>query len=176
MWNYLVSFSTWAENNSGQIQIVIAVVALWLAILGYKKVIKQIQMAKEQEEQNYQQRNYEIKIEVINLLFKISDSIHKKLKGLYDLQTGLKNSEEDFKTKEESILLNDTLKTVQEKIDKTLEIREQLNSTLESFIKKDDIDYKLFEKKLNTLYLALIKENKETNEVDLLKAEFFIED
>ncbi|HCV3290916.1 TPA: hypothetical protein OV720_003275, partial [Acinetobacter baumannii] len=58
MWNYLVSFSTWAENNSGQIQIVIAVVALWLAILGYKKVIKQIQMAKEQEEQNYQQRNY----------------------------------------------------------------------------------------------------------------------
>ncbi|HCV3148523.1 TPA: hypothetical protein OV537_003446, partial [Acinetobacter baumannii] len=64
MWNYLVSFSTWAENNSGQIQIVIAVVALWLAILGYKKVIKQIQMAKEQEEQNYQQRNYEIKIEV----------------------------------------------------------------------------------------------------------------
>lgn len=93
-------------------------------------------MAKEQEEQNYQQRNYEIKIEVINLLFKISDSIHKKLKGLYDLQTGLENSEEDFKTKEESTLLNDTLKTVQEKIDKTLEIREQLNSTLESFIKK----------------------------------------
>lgn len=99
MWNYLVSFSTWAENNSGQIQIVIAVVALWLAILGYKKVIKQIQMAKEQEEQNYQQRNYEIKIEVINLLFKISDSIHKKLKGLYDLQTGLKTVKKILKPK-----------------------------------------------------------------------------
>ncbi|WP_171499793.1 hypothetical protein [Acinetobacter nosocomialis] len=52
MWDCFVKISTWAENNSGQIQIVIAVVALWLAILGYKKVIKQIQMAKEQEEQN----------------------------------------------------------------------------------------------------------------------------
>lgn len=33
----LVSFSTWVENNSGQIQIVIAFGAIWLAFAGYKK-------------------------------------------------------------------------------------------------------------------------------------------
>ena len=42
MWDCLVKFSTWAEGNSGQIQIVIAVIALFFAFLGYRKVIKQI--------------------------------------------------------------------------------------------------------------------------------------
>ncbi len=37
MWDHLVRFSTWAENNSGQIQILIAVFAVWLAYAGYKK-------------------------------------------------------------------------------------------------------------------------------------------
>lgn len=44
MWDCLVKFSTWAEGNSGQIQIVIAVVALGFAFLGYRKVIKQIEL------------------------------------------------------------------------------------------------------------------------------------
>lgn len=29
MWNYLTWFSTWAENNSGQIQIVIGILAFF---------------------------------------------------------------------------------------------------------------------------------------------------
>lgn len=40
MWDFLVSFSTWAADNSGQIQIVIALVAIGLAFAGYKKVLQ----------------------------------------------------------------------------------------------------------------------------------------
>ncbi len=46
MLNYLVSFSTWAESNSGQIQILIGILALSLAIFGYRQIIEQIKIAK----------------------------------------------------------------------------------------------------------------------------------
>lgn len=65
MWDCLVKFSTWAEGNSGQIQIVIAVVALFFAFLGYKKVLKQIEISNKQEIEAEKNRFYELKLNLI---------------------------------------------------------------------------------------------------------------
>lgn len=46
MWDILVTISTWAENNSGQIQIIIALVAIYMAFKGYQKVLEQISLSK----------------------------------------------------------------------------------------------------------------------------------
>lgn len=48
MWDSLVEFSTWAEDNSGQIQIIIALGAILLAWMAYQKVVKQIELTVEQ--------------------------------------------------------------------------------------------------------------------------------
>ncbi len=76
MWDCLVNFSTWAEGNSGQIQIGIAVVALILAIFGYKQL--------------FQQRSFELRIMLSTRissnfieLREISDSCNKLSQRLY---------------------------------------------------------------------------------------------
>lgn len=65
MWDCLVKFSTWAEGNSGQIQIVIAVVALFFAYQGYRKVLKQIEISNKQEMEAEKNRFYELKLNLI---------------------------------------------------------------------------------------------------------------
>lgn len=65
MWNYLTCFSTWAEGNSGQIQIVIALVALFFAFQGYRKVLKQIEISNMQDMEAEKNRFYELKLNLI---------------------------------------------------------------------------------------------------------------
>lgn len=65
MWDCLVKFSMWAEGNSGQIQIVIAVVALFFAYQGYRKVLKQIEISNKQEMEAEKNRFYELKLNLI---------------------------------------------------------------------------------------------------------------
>jgi len=67
MLNYLVSFSTWAESNSGQIQILIGILALSLAIFGYRQIIEQIKIAKKQEDRADEQRKFVLKIQSLNM-------------------------------------------------------------------------------------------------------------
>lgn len=68
MWDLLVEFSTWAERNSGQIQIVIAVVALFFAYQGYKKVLEQIEISNRQEKIANNQREFELRYNLLNSL------------------------------------------------------------------------------------------------------------
>lgn len=77
MWDCIVNFSTWAEGNSGQIQIVIAVVALIYAWKAYHKVLEQIEISNNQTEiannQNQkanEQRALDLKIKILDELFK----------------------------------------------------------------------------------------------------------
>ena len=58
---FIVKLSTWAEGNSGQIQIVIAVVALFFAFLGYKKVLEQIEISNKQDREAEEKRFFELK-------------------------------------------------------------------------------------------------------------------
>lgn len=66
MWEYLVAFSTWAENNSGQIQILIAFVALFFAFQGYRKVLEQIKISNRQENIANNQREFELRYNLLN--------------------------------------------------------------------------------------------------------------
>ena len=75
MLNYLVSFSTWAESNSGQIQILIGILALSLAIFGYTQIIEQIKLQK-QEDRADEQRKFELKIQSLNMSLIALDKTH----------------------------------------------------------------------------------------------------
>ncbi|MCL8264244.1 hypothetical protein [Acinetobacter baumannii] len=74
MWNYLTCFSTWAENNSGQIQIVIGFLAFFLAYKGYKKLLEQIEISNKQEKEGEKTRFYELKL---NLIKAVNDESSK---------------------------------------------------------------------------------------------------
>ncbi|MBJ9905854.1 hypothetical protein [Acinetobacter bereziniae] len=176
MWNYLVSFSTWAENNSGQIQIVIAVIALWLAVLGYKKVLKQINMTIDQEEKAHLQRNYELKIEAINLLFKISESTQNKLKGLYSFQNALENTEPDITDEKEIIELKNLSTTIEDGINKSENLQSEIDRTLKAINRKNDFEYEILLENLKSLYSALSTSNKEMNEIELLMIKYIVDD
>lgn len=79
MWNNLVIFSTWAEGNSGQIQIVIAVVALIFAFQGYRKVLEQIQISHKQMQAAARQEDLHLKFSIIDMTNKNIDLIGKIL-------------------------------------------------------------------------------------------------
>ncbi|TMS40551.1 hypothetical protein [Acinetobacter lwoffii] len=84
----LVSFSTWVENNSGQIQIVIAFGAIWLAFAGYKKVLQQIYISTKQEEQAEKNRFYELRLNLIKAVSSESHEIqilHDEFLNLVDM-------------------------------------------------------------------------------------------
>jgi TolA-binding protein len=87
MWDYLVCFSTWTENNSGQIQIVIGGLALWLAVIGYKKVLEQMTNAAKLEKTANEQREFELRLQLIQIIDSNSAQINQleqKLKRLQD--------------------------------------------------------------------------------------------
>lgn len=57
----LLIFSKWVESNSGQIQILIGLVALFLAVLAYFKILEQIQISNKQTNLSIDQTNITIK-------------------------------------------------------------------------------------------------------------------
>lgn len=57
----LLIFSNWVESNSGQIQILIGLVALFLAVLAYFKILEQIQISNKQTNLSIDQTNITIK-------------------------------------------------------------------------------------------------------------------
>jgi hypothetical protein len=65
MWECISKIWDWFGSNAGQIQIVIAVVALILASLGYKKVLTQIEISNKQELEAEKNRFYELKLNLI---------------------------------------------------------------------------------------------------------------
>ncbi|MCO8073145.1 hypothetical protein NI470_05370 [Acinetobacter lwoffii] len=68
MWECLVTLSTWAESNSGQIQIMIGVIALGFAYKAYKKVLEQIEISNKQTDISIKQNGIDAKLATLNLL------------------------------------------------------------------------------------------------------------
>lgn len=75
MWDFLVEFSTWAERNSGQIQIVIGGVAFWLAYKGYTRLLEQIEISNKQEKEAEEKRFYELKLNLIKAVNEESSKV-----------------------------------------------------------------------------------------------------
>jgi hypothetical protein len=68
MWDYLVTFSTWAEGNSGQIQIVLGVTAFLLAVKAYSKALVQLDHSLVQSDLAMQNRFFDNKKEILTIL------------------------------------------------------------------------------------------------------------
>lgn len=79
MWDCLVGFSTWIENNSGQIQIFIGVIALSFAVLGYFKVLKQIKISNQQTKLAAREEELSLNLNIINMTNQNIEKIGKML-------------------------------------------------------------------------------------------------
>lgn len=97
MWDCLVKLSTWAEGNSGQIQIGIAFFALGLAILGYKKVLEQIEISNKQTDTTNEQIISLNNERVADLKINLLSEINKQIKQLVKLEKGYLGAGEEFR-------------------------------------------------------------------------------
>lgn len=134
MWDCLVKLSTWAEGNSGQIQIVIGLIALGLAILGYKKVLEQIEISNKLERKANEQKGYELKLQSLNILLSALDRNHVTLKNLDQIVNNLENISlryEDI----ENINRKEIRELIQSTEDKTKEFKE-LQETIKELWEK----------------------------------------
>lgn len=85
----LISFSTWVENNSGQIQIVIGLVALIFAVFGYLKILEQIKIANEQAIESEKNRVFQLKLN-------LTQAIDAKLNETHVLFTELTTAVDNY--------------------------------------------------------------------------------
>lgn len=140
MWECLVVFSTWAENNSGQIQIILGILAFYLAINAYRKALDQtqlgllsIQKAQEQldhslvqAELNQQNRFVDNKNTILTLLVELIDRAKQGLNEVSEIDAQLlvsrvekiKNSYQEYsKYSEKYVKYEADLKKLSEMLD-----------------------------------------------------------
>lgn len=176
MWDHLVRFSTWAENNSGQIQILIAVFAVWLAYAGYKKVLEQISISRDQEKNTFSQRNFELKLEFLNLCLAISDKTTVKLMAQHEILRALENSLKVYTSEEDQEELKATIKILEQKINETEMILELTSKLSERINKSQEFDFNEQSKHIHYIYEALIISVDDANRMELLKSKFLKDD
>ncbi|MCU7395330.1 hypothetical protein [Acinetobacter baumannii] len=82
----------WELLGKSQIQTFIAIVAFWLAYKGYLRVLEQIKLSNSQEIESYEQRNYELKIEVMSMFLQIIDTLHTQVNDLIELKNAAENT------------------------------------------------------------------------------------
>lgn len=167
MWDYLVGFSTWAESNSGQIQILIAIGAIGLAFAGYKRVLEQIHISTKQEDQANKQRGYELKIQALSLLLTASDRNHATLKSLYEIVEHLEKPIEGFEgIKSKNIQeLQRIIQSTRKKIAQIKELQDLIVRLCDEINKREVIDQRV----IKLLYEALFSAMKESYNYELLK-------
>lgn len=171
MFECLVSFSTWLEGNSGQIQIAIALGALYLAYKAYKKVLDQLKIAKKQEDEAFIQRGLELKVQSMNLSLKaleLNGIATNNLEELLKLSKfALRSSDESEEVKPKDI--EDLIKTINEK----LESFEESNQELLNMIKIIN-ERKILEDSsiLQSLYDLVIMTMSDKLLTDLMKHHF----
>lgn len=167
MWNTLVDFSKWAESNSGQIQIIIGILAFWLAYKGYRKVLEQIQISQKEEKIANDQRGYELKIQALSLLLTASDRNHTTLKSLYEIVEYLEKPIEDFEDiKSKNIKeLREIIQSTYKKINEIKELQILIIKLSDEINKRDVIDQRI----IKSLYEALFAAMKESYNYELLK-------
>lgn len=85
-----VNFSTWIERNSGQIQIIIGILALFFAFIAYRKVIHQIDLSTIQISILNRERKVDLKIQLLS-------EVNIQIKQIVKLQNSYKRTFKDIK-------------------------------------------------------------------------------
>ncbi|WP_312584272.1 hypothetical protein [Acinetobacter sp.] len=140
MWEYLVCLSTLIEDNSGQIQIILGILAIYLAVNAYRKALHQtqlgllsIQKAQEQldhslvqAELNQQNRFIDNKNTILTLLVELIDRAKEGLSEVSEIDAQLlvsrvekiKNSYPEYsKYSEKYVKYEADLKKISEMLD-----------------------------------------------------------
>lgn len=187
--DWLASSSIWLENNSGQIQIVIGLMALLLAIIGYKAVLKQIKLSNKQDKTAGEQRNFELKTQSLNLALVALEKNHTKIKNQHYVLSQLQKT---LKTKEESIIngvnyseefddpsVDDLNALIQDAKTIISQAEDLAKEILDICRKINTINFINFEediKYLNTSYSILIEATDDANSIELLSYLFVDDD
>lgn len=141
MWECLVTLSTWAENNSGQIQIIIAVAALFFAYKAYLGLMIQLKHSNEQEKVANEQRYFELYIKIISefgeIYYLSKNTVTKYQDIIADYELFLREI-----IKKNS---NDPLKSSMHAWIKTLKEQETKVKSMEIEIKDLFVEFKEFE-------------------------------
>ena len=161
----------WVNSNSGAIQTIIAVIALVYAWKGYKKLLEQMENATDQEKKSYEQRNYELKVQFMDLMVSISDRTHENLKNQKDVLALLRQTLESHNENDD--VSEDELKKLINHFEEEIEEMEQLQiKNIEFFDQmsgKDNFDFNKHRKHIDKYYKALFLMSNEANKNDLLK-------
>lgn len=128
MWECIVNAWAWLGSNSGQIQIIIALGAIWLAFQGYKKVLEQIRISQKQEQIANDQRGSELKIHALNVALMALERNTAKINNLKEIldlsKIALKsvNSDSEYSADEIAHLIE----TIKSKIEDAEEVHEDV--------------------------------------------------
>ncbi|EPF6052208.1 hypothetical protein L5R14_003314 [Acinetobacter baumannii] len=85
-----VNLSTWIERNSGQLQIIIGLLAVFVAFIAYRKVIHQIDLSRIQISILNRERKADLKIQLLS-------EINIQIKQIVKLQNSYKRTFRDIK-------------------------------------------------------------------------------
>lgn len=173
---WVIWFWNMLSDNSGQIQILIAVVALVYARRAYLRVVDQVGISIYQDKEAYKQRNYELKIEVLNHYLKMSNTVNLKLKSLNEFVHGINNTLEGENTEIEKQQLQELLSIVNKKITESEELKDLIFINSKAIIDMKDFDYREISSKLNDIYTALLYLSDESDKLELLKTMYLVEE
>lgn len=171
----------WLGNNAvGLIQIVIALGALFLAFLAYKKVLKQIEISQKQEEKAGDQRDVELKIQLVDLSLTILEKVFitlTKQKEVLDLLEESLNSHSDkIDITDDSEIsrqdIENLIASLKIKIEEMEGIKDKMLAVCDKLNSKNDFDYTIDTKYLSTMNSALIAIIHDSNHYELLKYNF----
>lgn len=174
MWDFLVSFSTWAEGNSGQIQIVIAVVALFFAFQGYKRVLEQIEISNDQTKISLdnqtltnKQNQTDLRLHIIGILLETFD----KLIALKNELSTIISQQEAFVLVANGRLKQDDISNINKfstiyrnRLNDFERYQQQLVEVIDSVVKNEDMQVKQLNELLKRVYPLLIKIENEKAE------------
>ncbi|KYQ83554.1 hypothetical protein AWW72_13275 [Acinetobacter sp. NRRL B-65365] len=166
----------WELLGKSQVQTVIAIVAFWLAYKGYLRVLDQIKITNAQENESYEQRNYELKIEVMSMLLQIINTLHNQINDLLELKNAAENTPTENLSEEEKQDMLLILDMLEKKISETESLQSLMNEFSKNLNKVDKFDYKKYRGKLNDIYEALFASLHRANEISILKTKYLKED
>ena len=170
----LSSAWTWLGSNSGQIQIVIAVIALFFAFLGYRKVIKQIEISNDQTKISLdnqaltnKQNQTDLRLHIIGILLETFD----KLIALKNELSAIISQQEAFVLVANGRLKQDDISNINKfstiyrnRLNDFERYQQQLVEVIDSVVKNEDMQVKQLNELLKRVYPLLIKIENEKAE------------
>lgn len=164
--NRLIRVWNWFGKNSGQLQLIVALVALFLAVLGYNKIIKQIDMADDQMRNSDLEREQVLKVSTINLLLDIIHKNNNAIQSNMKILKQLKGADLTYKSDSEIRQINDYIVLFENKNKKLLEMKDLSFQWAKNVNSNNPQESEKQLKEMTIIYDALIVINEEitTNE------------